>query len=106
MWRKGLLYQLWNAGVRGKVFLLFRSYLELTIVAIIVEGRTSDSWESTLGLLQGSVLSMLLSALYLSSLQFRLEQEGLGARWKTADGRIKLTMVYCQQKQSKLFKRC
>ena len=32
---------------------------------------------------------MLLFALYLSSLQFLLEQEGLGARWKTADGRIK-----------------
>ena len=79
VWRKGLLYQLWNAGVRGKAFLLFRSYLELIIVAIIVERRISNSWESTLGLLQGSILSMLLCALYLSSLQFLLEQKGLGA---------------------------
>ena len=76
--RKGLLHQFWNAGIRGKAFLLFRSYIEFTTVVIIVEGRISDSWESTLGLLQGSVLSMLLSALYLSSLQFllRLGQDG------------------------------
>ena len=77
VWRHGLLHQLWTAGVRGKAFLLFLlfcSYLELTTVAVIVEGRTSDSWESAFGLLQGSVLSMLLSALYLSSLQHLLGQ--------------------------------
>ena len=66
VWRHGLLYKFWEAGIRGKAFLLFRSYLELTIVAVIIEGCVSDPWESTLGLLQGSVLSMLLSALYLS----------------------------------------
>ena len=60
-------------------------------MSIIIDGRISDSWESTLGLLQGSVLSMLLFALYLSSLQFLLEQAGLGARWMTADGCIKQT---------------
>ena len=63
VWRHGLLYNLWTTGVQSKAFLLFRSYLELTIVAIIMEGRISDSWESTLGLLQGSIISMLLSAL-------------------------------------------
>ena len=89
--RKGLLYKFWKAGVRGKGFLLFRSYLELTIVSLIIDGRISDSWESTLGLLQGSVVSMLLSALYLSSLQFLLEQAGHGARWYAADGSIKQT---------------
>ena len=68
------IYKLWEAGIRGKAFLLFRSYLELTIVAVIIEGCVSDPWESTLGLLQGSVLSMLLSALYLSSLQHLLEK--------------------------------
>ena len=87
----GTLYQLWNSGVRGKAFLLFRSYFELTTISIIIDGRVSDSWESTLGLLQGSVLSMLLSALYLSSLQLLLELAGLGARWKTVDGNIRRT---------------
>ena len=86
VWRHGLLYQLWEAGIRGKAFLLFRSYLELTIVAVIIEGCVSDPWESTLGLLQGSVLSMLLSALYLSSLQHLLEKAACGARWRTATG--------------------
>ena len=80
------IYKLWEAGVRGKAFLLFRSYLELTIVAVIIEGCVSDPWESTLGLLQGSVLSMLLSALYLSSLQHLLEKAACGARWWIATG--------------------
>ena len=113
VWRKGLLYKLWKAGVRGKGFLLFRSYLELTIVSLIINGRISDSWESTLGLLQGSVLSMLLSPLYLSSLQLLLEQAGHGARWFAADGSIKQTNSrfyvddgYCLQKRSKPYKGC
>ena len=44
VWRNGLLHQLWEAGVRGKSFLLFHSYLELIIVAVIVEGCISESW--------------------------------------------------------------
>ena len=66
--------------------MLFRSYLELTIVAVIVEGCISEYSESTLGLLQGFVLSMLLSALYLSSRQHLLEKADCGARWLTATG--------------------
>ena len=58
VWRNGLLYQFWNAGVRGKAFRILRSYFELTIMSIIIDGRISDSWESTLGVLQGSVLSL------------------------------------------------
>ena len=91
VWRKGLLFQFWNAGVPGKAFLLLRSYLEITIMSIIIDGRISDSWESTLGVLQGSVLSMLLSALYLCSLQLLLDEAKLGARWKAADGSIRQT---------------
>ena len=37
VWRKGLLYMFWHAGVRGKAFLLFRSYLEVTIMFIIID---------------------------------------------------------------------
>ena len=55
-------------------------------MAVIIEGCVSDLWESTLGLLQGSVLSMLLSALYLSSLRHLLEKAACGARWWTATG--------------------
>ena len=85
VWRHGLLHQLWTAGVHGKAFLLFSSYLELTTVAVKVEGWISDSWESALGLLQGSILSMLLSALYISSLQHLNEQAIQGARWTTSE---------------------
>ena len=91
VWRKGLLYRRWNAGVRGKAFLLFRSYLEITIMSIIIDGHISESWESTLGVLQGSVLSMILSALYLCSLQLLLDEAKLGARWIAADGSIRQT---------------
>ena len=86
VWRHGLLHQLWTAGVHGKAFLLFSSYLELTTVTVKVEGMISDSWESARGLLQGSILSMLRSALYLSSLQHLLEQAAQGARWTTREG--------------------
>ena len=79
--------------MRGRAFLLLRNYLEIIIVAVKVEGRISESWESTLGLLQGSVLSMLLSALYLSSSQHFLEQAAHGARWITAGGHIARTNI-------------
>ena len=48
-------------------------------MSIIIDGRISDSWESMLGVLHGSVLSMLLSALYLCSLQLLLDEAKLGA---------------------------
>ena len=57
-------------------------------MSIIIDGHISDSWESTLGVLQGSVLSMILSALYLCSLQLLLDEAKLGARWIAADGSI------------------
>ena len=85
VWRHGLLHKLWTAGMRGKAFMLCCSYLELTTIVVIVEGRISDSWESALGLLQGSVLSMLLPALYLSPLQHFLERAEHGSRWTTHD---------------------
>ena len=37
IWRDGLLHQLWTAGIRGKAFLLFCSYLALTTVAVRME---------------------------------------------------------------------
>ena len=91
VWRKGLLYMLWHAGVRGNAFMLFRSYLEVTIMFIIIDGHINESWESTLGVLQGSVLSMILSALYLCSLQLLLDEAKHGARWIAADGSIRQT---------------
>ena len=91
VWRKGLLYMLWHAGVRGKALLLLRSYLEVTILYVIINGHISESWESTLGVLQGFVLSMILSALYLCSLQLLLDQAKHGARWIAAHGTIRQT---------------
>ena len=82
---------LWKAGVRGKAFLLLRSYLEVTILYVIINGHISESWESTLGVLQGFVLSMILSALYLCSLQLLLDRAKHGARWIAADGSIRRT---------------
>ena len=91
VWRKGLLHALWKAGVKGKTFLLLRSYLETTTLYVIISGRVSESWESILGVLQGSVLSMIFSALYLCSLQRALDAANLGARWIAADGTIRRT---------------
>ena len=91
VWKKGLLYTLWKAGVKGKAFLLLRSYLEVTTLYVIINGHISESLESTLGVLQGSVLSMILSALYLCSLQLLLDCAKHGARWIAADGTIRRT---------------
>lgn len=91
VWRAGLLFQLWNAGVRGRAFLIFRSYLEFTMLSVLVGGLQSEEWASTLGLLQGSVLAMLLAALYLSGLQRSIEVAECGARWLDEVGQIRCT---------------
>ena len=91
VWRHGLLHRLWHAGVRGRTFLILRSYLEITVMTVLVAGAQSEAWATTLGLIQGSVLAMLLASLYLSGLQQSIQAAGCGARWFTADGKITTT---------------
>ena len=91
VWRHCLLYNRWAASVQGKTFLMFRSYLEVIIVTIIMEGRISNCWESTRCLLPRSILSIPFSAPYASSLQRMFVQADQRARWNTADGHIRRT---------------
>ena len=84
-WKPGLLHQLWNAGIQGGAFLIFCSYFEATRMSIVVEGVASDEWTSNLGILEGSVLAILLAALYLTGLvQYRTRRRRrslVGRQW-------------------------
>ena len=71
--------------IQGGAFLIFCSYFEATRMSIVVEGVASDEWTSNLGILEGSVLAILLAALYLTGLvQYRTRRRRrslVGRQW-------------------------
>jgi hypothetical protein len=78
VWRDGLLLRLLEAGVTGQVFKLLRSMLTASKRRVVVGGESSDSFETTVGLPQGAVLSPLLYAIFINGLAVELKQRRFG----------------------------
>ena len=78
VWVDGLLLRLLDAGVTGQMFKVLRSMLTTSKRRVVVGGESSDSFETTVGLPQGAVLSPLLYALFINGLAVELKQEGFG----------------------------
>src|SRR6185437_14264826 len=57
VWRDGLLLRLLEAGVTGQTFKILQSMLTANKRQVVVGGEASDSFETTVGLPQGAVLS-------------------------------------------------
>src|SRR5690349_13488018 len=55
VWRDGLLLKLLEAGVDGQMFSLLRSMLASSPRQVVVDGESSDPFETTVGLPQGAV---------------------------------------------------
>jgi hypothetical protein len=61
-WRDGLLYKLWNRGIRGKAWQYIRNMYATTTRAVRCGQHTSEWFGIDLGTAQGDTLSCLLFA--------------------------------------------
>ena len=59
-WRKGLMYKIYDCGIRGNLFITINSYLENRKARNLVKNFTSDWFYTTKGLPQGSIISPIL----------------------------------------------
>lgn len=68
VWRNGLVYKLYHAGIRGRMLLYVYSYLKDRVTRIIVNGYTSEWFENLIGVPQGSIIAPLLFIFYISEM--------------------------------------
>jgi ribonuclease HI len=68
VWRNGLVYKLYHAGIRGRMLLYVYSYLKDRVTRIIVNGYTSEWIENLIGVPQGSIIAPLLFIFYISEM--------------------------------------
>ena len=66
--RKAAFYKLWSAGVRGRMLLSINSFLDNHFSRCLVNTKTSEWIETTIGVLQGSLLAVILFVLHISDM--------------------------------------
>ncbi len=80
VWRKGLLFKLHRAGVKGKMLRMIRQLYSQTSASVRVNGKFTDTFPIELGVRQGGVLSPLLFLVFINDLLDRLKAEKIGVR--------------------------
>ena len=75
VWRNGLLYKLYQAGLRGKLLLSIASYLTNRFARSFANGNVSEWIETLLGLPQGSILSPILFIFFIMDLTLRIPKQ-------------------------------
>jgi hypothetical protein len=68
VWRDGLLYKLWNRGIRGKAWQYIRNMYATTTRAARCGQHTSEWFGIDMGTAQGDTLSCLLFNIYVDDL--------------------------------------
>ena len=86
VWRDGLLYKLWNMGIRGKVWQYVDALYARSERAVCLDGLTSDSVQIDLGLSQGDTLSCILFNLFVNDLITDFEAACQGVTLPLGDG--------------------
>ncbi len=75
IWRKGLVYQLHQMGVRGRMLLYVNSYLEDRRSKMLVNTYTSDWIQSEIRVPQGSIISPILFISYVAHMTTSIPEE-------------------------------
>jgi hypothetical protein len=78
VWRDGLMFKLWNKGIRGKAWRYVRSMYAATTRAVRCGQRTSDWFNIDLGTAQGDTLSCLLFNIFVDDLLREVEAASHG----------------------------
>ena len=79
VWISGLLYMLYNCGIKGKLWRLLRlSYLQC-FTAVLVNGKLSPWFQLFQGVKQGAILSMMLYICFINGLLHEVLESNLGA---------------------------
>ncbi len=74
VWRQGLIFKLYEAGLRGRLFMYVVSYLTGRTVHSKVNNHTTESIPTYIGVPQGSVISPLLFIFYIREMTYSLER--------------------------------
>ena len=72
VWRNGLIYKLYEAGIRGNLLLMIASFLSGRFARSMANSDVSRWIESILGLPQGSILSPILFIFFILDLTFKI----------------------------------
>ena len=77
VWRKGMLFRLWQLGIRGRFFrLLYRIYSRTTArISSADRSILSETFNIAVGVIQGGVISPHLFTIYLNPLLDALSQQ-------------------------------
>jgi hypothetical protein len=68
VWREGLLYLLWEAGVKGKLWRIVRDLLTGTSAYVRTNMGDTTRFEHEMGVIMGSVLGPVLFSVYINTL--------------------------------------
>ena len=74
--RKNLWYKLSKVGIRGKLVNVVKSMYENVKSCVTIEGLKSEYFRSSLGLMQGEVLSPILFSLYVNDFEVEFIKNG------------------------------
>ncbi len=75
VWRKGLVYQLYQMGVRGRMLIYINSYLEHRKSKMLVNSHISEWIYSDIGVPQGSIISPILFISYIAHMTTSIPEE-------------------------------
>lgn len=68
VWREALMYKLYKAGLRGRLFMFIVSYLKDRVVRNLVNTHTSEWLETYIGVPQGSVIAPILFTFFINDM--------------------------------------
>ena len=68
VWRKGALYKLWSAGVRGRMLFFINSFLHNRFSGCFMNTQTSEWIETIIGVPQGWLLAVILFIPHISDM--------------------------------------
>ena len=68
VWHAGLLHKLRSYGISGQIFGLISSFLSNRQLRVVLDGKFSEEYPVNAGVLQGSILGLILFLLYIKDL--------------------------------------